>query len=372
MKRILMLNYEFPPLGGGAASATQALLGEFAKREDIEIDLVTSSTGAFSEERISERIRVFRLDVEKSEKLHSQSLREIATYSIKALAFAKRLKARGRYDLVHAFFGVPCGAIALLLDLPYLVSLRGSDVPGFNARFRLLERLFLSRLSRAIWAGAQRVVANSSSLARLARRTWDGPIEIIGNGVDASRFLPSAKEHAEFIVLSTSRLIERKGVDILIRAFAAFSAGKTGVRLALAGGGVEYTSLRKLAASFPSAQIQFLGEVPRLELPRYYAHASAFALLSESEGMSNSLLEAAASGLAIIATKTGDVERFLGDSVLTVERDEASVATALERIYSDRALRDRLCAGARKAALDATWKKAADAYERIYSDIIQK
>jgi hypothetical protein len=70
MKRILILNYEFPPLGGGAGNATYYLLKEFAKDPDLKIDLVTSSIDAFRVEKFSDNITVHLLDIGKGGNLH--------------------------------------------------------------------------------------------------------------------------------------------------------------------------------------------------------------------------------------------------------------------------------------------------------------
>ena len=68
-----MLNYEFPPLGGGAGNATYYLLKEFSKYDDIEIDFVTSSIDEFKEEKFSKNITIYYLDIGKKGNLHYQS-----------------------------------------------------------------------------------------------------------------------------------------------------------------------------------------------------------------------------------------------------------------------------------------------------------
>ena len=102
-----MLNYEFPPLGGGAANACQYILRELAKR-DIEVDLVTSSAmNRFETENFSTNITIYKLAVGKKN-IHYWTQREILTYSWKARRFAKKLIKEKRYDLCHTFFGIPC------------------------------------------------------------------------------------------------------------------------------------------------------------------------------------------------------------------------------------------------------------------------
>ncbi|MDD5439675.1 MAG: glycosyltransferase, partial [Candidatus Omnitrophica bacterium] len=133
---ILMLNYEYPPLGGGAGIATACIINEFLRYPDLTIDLITSSTGARRTETPGKNITVHFLDIGKRESnLHFQSIRDLLVYSWKAYRYARRLTGLKQYDLVHAIFGVPSGLVALFLGRPFLISLRGSDVPYHTPRF---------------------------------------------------------------------------------------------------------------------------------------------------------------------------------------------------------------------------------------------
>ena len=142
--KVLMLNYEYPPLGGGGSNACKYILKEFAKK-DLTVDLVTSSpSGTFETEKIGDTVNIYKLPVNKKS-VHYWTQREIMTYSLRAHKFIKELLKENDYDLCHAFFGIPCGAIAYQFrkKMPYIVSLRGSDVPGFNKRFGI-QYVFLT------------------------------------------------------------------------------------------------------------------------------------------------------------------------------------------------------------------------------------
>jgi len=186
---VLMLNYEYPPLGGGAANATQCFIEEYQKMSELNITLVTSSIGSYRVERSSDNILIYFLDIKKGDSPHYQSYRELLMYTLKSWLFCRKLVNENHYDLIHAFFGIPCGLIALLLGKQYIVSLRGSDVPGYSKRFELLERILFRRLSRLIWRKALGVVAVSESLAELAKLTDDKTeYLVIRNGINAEMF----------------------------------------------------------------------------------------------------------------------------------------------------------------------------------------
>ncbi|CAG0950979.1 hypothetical protein METP2_00205 [Methanosarcinales archaeon] len=93
--RILMLNYEYPPLGGGGSNACKYILKEFAKK-NLEVDLVTSSSvNTFETEKMGSTISIYKLPVNKKD-IHYWTQREIITYSLKAHSFIKNItKFRG-------------------------------------------------------------------------------------------------------------------------------------------------------------------------------------------------------------------------------------------------------------------------------------
>jgi len=197
-KNILMLNYEFPPLGGGAANATFFLLKQFSNRENLKIDLITSSIASEKVENFSKNINIHYLDIGKKGNLHYQSQKDLLKYSFKAYKYAKKLIKKQKYDLCHAFFGIPSGFIAMKLkrkfNLPYIVSLRGSDVPFYNKRFHLLDKLIFKRLSKKIWRKSTTTIANSKGLKTLALDTNPKQdIKVIYNGVDTAKFKTQKK-----------------------------------------------------------------------------------------------------------------------------------------------------------------------------------
>lgn len=139
--KVLMLNYEFPPLGGGAANATKFMLMEFKNHADLEIDLITSSTEKFKVKRLGNNITIHFLNIHKKGNLHYQSYKNLLYYSWKAYRYARELIQKKHYDVCHAFFGIPCGYLAMKIGIPYIVGLRGSDVPFYNNRFKILDNL---------------------------------------------------------------------------------------------------------------------------------------------------------------------------------------------------------------------------------------
>ena len=163
-----MLNYEFPPLGGGAANANYYLLKEFAKTNDIFIDLVTSSANnKFEIDNFSKNIRIFKLNVYKKD-IHFWKTVEIGRWTLKVYFFVRKIVRNNKYDICHCWFGWPSGIIGYLFrkKMPYIVALRGSDVPKFNPRLKRLDKFVFTPVSKKVWKNAKHVTANSEGLKK--------------------------------------------------------------------------------------------------------------------------------------------------------------------------------------------------------------
>ncbi len=361
--KILMLNYEFPPIGGGAANANYYLLKEFSKK-NIHIDLLTSSPGKYKEGKFSKNIRVFRLNVGKKD-IHYWKASEALLYTTKALFFLKKLIKKHDYDLIHSFFALPTGIIPYLLNKPYIVSLRGSDVPGFNSRLSKLESM-QKPIFNKICSKSRKVIANSIGLKQLAEKSFSGKIDIIENGIDTAEFSPSQKKEKQIICVS--RLIERKGINYLIEAMPRI---KREYRLVIIGDGPKKDELIRLAKSnnsFP--RITFLDYIRHDKLPAYYKKSMMFALPSLNEGMSNTVLEAMSCGLPIITTDTGGTNELIRQNGLVIEKESSlSIANAVNNLIENDKLREELSRNSRELAKKKSWKITAAEYLKIYRDV---
>jgi glycosyltransferase involved in cell wall biosynthesis len=222
--RILMLNNEFPPLGGGTGTVNRALLQCFVQEPGLEIDLITSTLGKQREiERFAERIRIIKVPVHNQD-IHHASNYALLTYAARALPLALKQHQTHPYDLCLAWSAVPAGGVAWALrkwtGLCYLVRVCGPDIPGFEQRYRRLYPL-LRPIIRAIWRGAQVVVAKCTREADMIRAVDDRvEITLIANGVDLATFQPGniVSDEGSLRLLCVGRLIERKGQHHLIEA----------------------------------------------------------------------------------------------------------------------------------------------------------
>lgn len=378
--KILFLNYEYPPLGGGAGNATAYLLEEFASEKNLEVHLVTSAMGDITEHiRVGGEVFVHRVPIGKSkERLHSQSLLEIVRFFWSGLRTSRKLvrSSGSKFDVTLAFFGFPCGAQALILKwlygIPYVVALRGSDVPGYNEKYRFLYPLFRP-LIRLIWSQAATVIPNSAGLCDLAAKTAPKQaFHIIENGVDTKHFSPDSAKRPkdEFIITpGASRLTERKGLRYLIEAVALLAPRFPELCLKILGEGSARFGLETLVREKGVAErVKFLGRIPREATAQYYQEASLFVLPSLNEGMSNAMLEALASGLPIIATDTGGTKELLRpgeNGVVVPMKSIPALAEAIEFFLVDRTKIDQYGQASRDLAEKKSWHTVAQSFLEI-------
>ena len=369
-----MLNYEYPPLGGGAGNATYYLLREFGKRDDLTVDLVTSSaTGRFEEEHPASNITIYKLPVRKKS-IHYWTMFEILVWSIAAFRLCKQLIRENRYDLNHCWFGWPPGFLGYLFrnKMPYLVALRGSDIPGSNPRLRLYDLFLLRYVSKIVWKKANIVTVLSQKSYNMAKNLVDRDFVIIHNGIDTSEFYPIDKKKQGMKILSVGRLTKGKRISDLIRAIPTVLHDCPDLLVRIIGEGNMANELHNIARELNvEKNVEFHGYIPHSHLPDYYTTSDLFVLPSLSEGMSNTVLEAMAAGLPIITTETGGTKELISGNGLVVPPGRPDlIAGAILQYINDPSLRRDHGTRSRALAESMDWSRVADHYIRLYEELV--
>jgi len=373
MRRILMLSYEYPPLGGGIGVSCQNLLHQFASDPSIAVDLITSGAGSAAETlQVGDRIRVLKLPVGKKN-MHFWTAPEIARWTWGGLRLSRQLAEHHDYDLAHCWGGWPSGLLGYRLrnKFPYIVGLRGSDVPGYNIRLRFLDSLVFAKLSRRVWGEASAVVALSENLKSLAQRTArEVPIEVIRNGVDVARFKPGVlKEPLTFLYVG--RLIERKGLFNLLEAFDDLIKTDPNLYLTLVGDGPDRGRMESYCKSRGlDGKVKLAGRLSQEQLLPLYREASVFVMPSLEEALGNAVLEAMAAGLPIVTTPTGARELLDGNGLVVERGDSEAMLAALERYAREPDLRLAHGARSRELAESMSWEATARAYRETYERVL--
>jgi phosphatidylinositol alpha-1,6-mannosyltransferase len=383
--RILILDNEFPPMGGGTGVINYHVMSELDKHEQFQVDLVTSSRtrDRYEVEQFGARGRIFKVPVD-NRNIHHSSNAELLRYTFRGLRQALHLMSQQPYNICWAYAAVPAGFIALFLHLrtglPYILITQGPDIPWYERRYYSLYPILLP-IIKVIWNQSAVVTAQSIASRQLIARTSPRlPVEIIHNGVEIERFAPTPdllsrrnrRQPKTFICCG--RLIERKGQQHLLQAaHLLIERGHAGhFKVLLVGTGDNESQLREQCNRFALQDtVQFAGFVDQEAMPRQYAKADLFVLPSYNEGMSVALLEALASGLPVVVTDTGGTSELVdGNGIIVPWANPVILADALERFLKEPDLCQQMGITSHAIAKGFSWQATTQAYLDLSSKYV--
>ena len=230
----------------------------------------------------------------------------------------------------------------------------------------------LTPLRRAALRSARAVVANSESLARLSESADPVPVRVIPNGVDADFFTPDPHNRAMvdpvFRILFVGRLHKQKNVAMLLRVLADLrERTTTPMHVDIVGDGPLRKQLAHLAQALGLApQVVWHRWCGKEQVASMYQRASCFVNPSFYEGMPNTVLEAMASGLPVVASDIGGHSELVVSGVTGFLFDLAKpdeLRGSLIKLSQSSELRRTLGAAARRAALARhSWVRVAASY----------
>ena len=302
---ILVLNYEFPPIGGGGGAVSRDL-AIMLKKRGHSVSVVTMQYGDLPAKEVIEGVTVYRVKCLRKEAgvCHPQ---EQLTYILSAIRFLRKHLHEEKFDICHVHFIIPTGVAALYLKrhfhIPYIITAHGSDVEGYNQkRFRLMHKV-LRPAWKHIVRQAEAVVAPSRFLEELMLRSDRScHYTVIPNGIDLVYYKRLAAEYSKTkSMITLCRLQEPKGVQDVIRAFA--EARQTGWTLKVVGDGPYRSELERLAEELGiQDRVVFYGWVKNKSRQYEQLLGESYLYLSGSrfENCPMSVLEAAAAGCRLL------------------------------------------------------------------------
>lgn len=263
-----------------------------------------------------------------------------------------RILRKERPDVVHGYLlhmYILSSIVAKLAGVPVIATGRRS-LGEYTSRVRPLK--LVGRLSNGV---TDAVVANAQSVAEDAIRAEGllrDKVVTIHNAVPALDHRGGATTpHAEeLVVVNVANLNSIKGQADIIEAAALLKLHDVRVHVQIIGEGPERPTLAALAQKL-SVDLELVGH--STDVPRNLRRADVYVHASTEEGMSNSIMEAMAVGLPIVATDVGGASELLGNcGILVAPSDPQAIAQALQTIAEDRDHAAEMGAAARARALD--------------------
>ena len=367
---VLMLNHEFPPVGGGASPITFELSKQLVQMGN-RVDVVTMHYGDLPRFEIIDGINIYRTPALRK-RPNICYTHELATYVPGASIKTIRLARREKYDIIHCHFIVPGGMLAWIVSkcagIPFIITCHGSDVPGYNPdRFMFIHKFVLPSW-RFLLGRTSLLTSPSESLRKLILESYPSAnVDIIPNGIYAEQFGKGPKEKS---LLMCSRILPRKGFQYTIRAVKYMVLDW---QLNVVGDGPYLPELKRLAEN-SKTPIKFWGWLDKND-PRFnelLSKSSIFVFPSEAENFPAVLLEAMAAGMAIITSTAGGCPEVVGKTGLLVEpRDTKGIRKMLLKLIESDDLRQQLGEQALKRVQQLfNWKKIAQQYLNCYNEVI--
>jgi glycosyltransferase involved in cell wall biosynthesis len=285
----------------------------------------------------------------------------------------ERMRRERGFDLIDAHYfypdGVAAAMLARVLDVPAVITARGSDV-NLIAQYRFPRRMIR-------WAARQAaaVVAVSQALKDklVALGVEHERIHVLRNGVDLELFhgdnrdtLRAELELRRPTLLSVGNLLAFKGHGLVIEALSLLPEHE----LVIAGDGPDRAAFEALARQCGvSTRVRFVGSVNQQDLRRYYCAADALVLASSREGWPNVLLEAMACGTPVIATAVGGVPEIVTSAdagAVVKERSAPALARAVRELWA----RPRERAATRRFAEQFGWDATSKGQLQLFRQVL--
>lgn len=316
-KNILIFSLAYIPFVGGAELAVKEITDRIPS--DFSFDMITLR---------------FDKNWQKFERIGNVNVYRISTPKVffPFVAFFKaiRLNKKKNYSLIWSIMANRAGFASLFFKMThpkvkYLLTLQEGDALNYPQRRMGLAKILVGGLFKKIFTKADCIQAISNYLADWARSMGkNNCIEIVPNGIDLDNLKSNPsddglnlKSKEKKIIITTSRLVPKNGVDILIEAMALLKKdGLLGsIQCQILGSGQDEEKLKDLTRILGlSNEVVFLGHIDPEVVYVYLANADIFVRPSRSEGLGSSFLEAMGAGLPIIGTPVGGIPDFLKDS----------------------------------------------------------
>jgi len=381
--RVLVLTYEYPPVGGGGGRVARELVQRLSSR-GIEFHILTAHWGALPISENHGKIHIYRVI---SGRKHPDrcTILEMFFYLISGTIFAFRNLKKIRPHIVHVHFAVPSGPIAYLIKkfhgAPYIITLHGGDVPGFLPKETDWIYRIIYPFTIPIWREAERVIAVSESLRDLAQQAYpDVPVYVIPNGVEiqqnlARRITYDGKVRIVFVgrfsrqknplmfLKSIKNLIDFD--NELINKIEVLMIGDGDMRKSIE----EYIIKNKLAGV-----IRLLGWIDQEEVNKILINSDIYVNTSIIEGFSLTVLQAMAAGIAVIATAVPGNRELIDHQVngwLVSPESVYELSLALYNLINNHSFRDILGKNALIKIKNYQWESICEEYFRIYNEIYE-
>lgn len=379
--KILVINYECPPLGGGGGVTCFQTARELAKQH--EVDYLTSGFGDLPSYEVKEGVNIYRIPVLGRKELSTASMLSLISFAFIGLFKGRALCSKNDYDIINAHFVVPSGLPGVLLSkhykIPLVTSLHGGDIYDPSKkhsphRYSLLRKLILWLLNNS-----NQVTAQSNNTSQNAKEYYgyNDEIKIIPLGFSIPVFSKMTRDDLglaedDIVLISIGRLVARKGYYYAIEAISKLNNKK--VKYLIIGEGPEEKDLKSLIEKYGlEDNVILLGYVSEEKKYQYLSNSDIYLLSSLHEGFGICLMEAMYCGLPIVSTDHGGQTDFLIDgknAFLVPIEDSSTLSQKIGQLIADTDQRDKMSGENKLDIKNFYFENISREYEDMFGSLI--
>ena len=351
---ILLLCYEYPPIGGGGGVGAKQYADAWAQRGHTVTVLTSWARGLSFREQI-EGVDIIRVrTIMRTGRATATILSMLSYIVVGSMHVMRHKRAFRNAQIVNTHFAIPTGPLGLLvsriLGIPNVLTIIGGDIYDPTKRSSPHRHVVTKWINSSIMNAADGIIAISNDTKGRAETyyTINKEIRIINYGFIPPMLAPPkhvqlSRDHGQYYLISIGRLIKRKGFEYLIQCMPLLPRN---VVLIIVGDGPMEADLRELARTRGvDDRVIFTGYVPRAQIYEYLQNADCFVLPSLHEGLGIVVQEAMHVGLPIVCTDNGgqtDLVKEPRNGILVKPGYIGELTGAITRFYLDRELRGQV------------------------------
>jgi glycosyltransferase involved in cell wall biosynthesis len=372
--RILVVIYEFPPIGGGGGKAAYDICRNLASRGH-EITVLTAHMQGLPLEEVRDGMRILRVRSFRAESFRA-TFSVMLAYVLAGLGAGLRLIRSTRPAVIHTHFAVPSGALAWMLSIltgtPYVLTAHLGDVPGGVPEKTGRWFRWLKPFTYPIWKRASSIAAVSEYTRQLALQHYPVEITVIPNGADVKLLAPDEVRlnHPPRLVFA-GRFVPQKNPLAIVKVLSELQS--VNWSCAMLGDGPLWEEVRR--------EIEKHGMQERFHLPGWvtpedvlqqFSKSDILFMPSLSEGLPVTGVQALATGLAIVVSKIGGFVDLVdeGENGFLIEtHDQQKFVEVLKNLMLDTGLLRSCRQKSLEKAFTFDISKIADQYQSIFQEI---
>ncbi len=375
--RILVIVYEFPPVGGGGGVVARDIATGLAKRGH-QVQVLSSHFNKLPRQETRNGIHIVRVPSARKSP-YQASFPSMAAFVLAGSVAGLRLVRRFQPDLIHVHFAVPSGPVAWLLSrwykVPYVLTVHLGDVPGGVPEKTDKWFRWIFPFTPPIWRDAAQVVAVSEHTRQLALRHYPVNIKVIPNGTNLSEFATlEIRLNQPPLILFVGRFVPQKDPLTFVHTLAAIK--NLPWRAQMLGDGPLRPQVEAcIYAERLEDRIELLGWVPPEQVIQAFCKADILFMPSLSEGLPVVGVQAIAAGLAIVASRVGGYVDIVDpgyNGYLLSPQDQHGFAQTLQTILSSPEKLLELRQSSRQKARAFDLEKVVEAYESFLQQAVTK